>query len=124
MDMKLLIVDDNTGMRAMIRQLMQPLFDFVEECEDGVSSIKVFDRNPSDVVIMDIEMPRMDGIEATRAILRRHPNAHICLVTAYDRAEYKHRACSCGAASFHMKDDLIELYGELETYITSSREMA
>jgi CheY-like chemotaxis protein len=111
--MTLLIVDDNASVRKILRQMMQPLFESIDECEDGSAAVSAYQRRRHDIVIMDIQMPILDGIEATEAIIARHPDARIFLITAHDDPEYKRRAGASGALAFSMKDDISNLYALL-----------
>lgn len=115
--MTLLIVDDSTAVRKMIRQLMQPLFDTIHECEDGLAAVNAYDAQEYDFVIMDIQMPVLDGIEATEAIIGNHKVARIFLVTAHDNPEYRRRAAQSGAMAFCMKDDILALHSLLHAIV-------
>jgi DNA-binding NarL/FixJ family response regulator len=112
--MTLLIVDDNAAVRKMIRQLMHPMFDAIDECEDGLAAVNAYDALLHDFVIMDIQMPILDGIEATEAIMANDPEARIFLVTAHDNPEYRRRAAASGAMAFCMKDDILALHSLLQ----------
>jgi CheY-like chemotaxis protein len=112
--MTLLIVDDNAAVREMIRQMMQPLFSTIQECPGGREAVASYESQPADAVIMDIQMPEMDGIEAAEEILAQHPDAQIYLVTAWNNAEYRRRALALRATAFYMKDNLLELFAVLE----------
>ncbi len=115
--MTLLIVDDNASVRKMIRQLLNPLFELIDECEDGSAAVTAYEAGQYDIVIMDIQMPILDGIEATEAIISNHQDARIFLITAHDNPEYRRRAASSGAMAFCMKDDIVALHTLLQAIV-------
>src|SRR5436305_4860336 len=79
--MKLLIVEDNAGMRRLIKSVVQDLVDKVMECEDGAGAFQAYIDFLPDWVLMDIKMPKMDGLTATLTIKNAFPDANICIVT-------------------------------------------
>jgi CheY-like chemotaxis protein len=81
--MTLLIVEDNPAMRRLIRSLVQDLADRVEDCGNGVDAVAIYRERRPDLVLMDIELPGMDGILATRAITAEFPAARILILTQY-----------------------------------------
>jgi CheY-like chemotaxis protein len=93
--MKVLIVDDNAEMRRLLRGLVARLAEAVYECEDG-----------ADWVLMDIEMPRVDGLEATRQLKSLWPDARVCIVTGYDLPEWREAAQAAGATGYVLKEEL------------------
>src|SRR5215212_8605693 len=105
----LLIVDDNPEMRKLMRQVAGKVCDEVFECEDGDEVLEAFDSHHPDWVLMDVEMKRMDGLEATSALMRLHPEAKVIVVTKYTDAEARHAAQEAGARFFVDKDDLLSL---------------
>jgi CheY-like chemotaxis protein len=106
---KVLIADDNPGMRQMImRTLTDHVSQFIE-CADGSEVLAEFARHRPAWVLMDIRMPGMDGLHATRELIRRFPEARVAIVTAYDAPSLRDSARSAGAAAYLMKDDLQDL---------------
>jgi CheY-like chemotaxis protein len=73
--LKLLIVDDNDRMREMVKFYVQDLAFEISECGDGLEAIDCYEKTRPDWVLMDWEMKRMDGLEATKHIIKNHPNA-------------------------------------------------
>lgn len=104
--MNFLIADDSIPVRKMIRRLATKTGDTVYECADGIEAISVYLKQKVDWVLMDIEMPEMDGIQATRKICAADPLAKIIVVTTYDDPVLRTEAEEAGASAFIVKDDL------------------
>ena len=113
--MKVLIVDDNQPVRLLLREYLPSSVDEVFECGDGGKAIALYRKHLPDWVLMDWEMPKMDGITATRAIIAEFPQANICMVSAFDEADIRNAALSAGACNFVLKDNLAELEAILAT---------
>lgn len=96
-------------MRAIIRETVSEFADVVAECGDGSEAFSFFKKHRPDWVLMDWEMPKMNGITATRAIISEFPTANICLVTAFDDKALRNEALAAGACRFVLKDNLFEL---------------
>src|SRR4029453_15300260 len=106
--MSLMIVEDNEPMRRMIRSMVADLAERIDECGDGAEAYARYaDRRP-DWVLMDIAMPGMDGIPATRQIMAAFPDARVLIVTNYDDAELRAAALAAGACGYVLKDNLLE----------------
>jgi DNA-binding NarL/FixJ family response regulator len=99
---RVLIVDDQELMRAGFRMILEAQGDIrvVGEAGDGVAAIEAARATRPDVVLMDIRMPRMDGVEATR----RMPDARVVILTTFDHDEYIVEALRAGASGFLVKD--------------------
>jgi len=65
----ILIVEDNAAIRRLIRRAVAHLADEIYECEDGADALKAYSEHQPDLVLMDVRMPRMDGLAATRQIM-------------------------------------------------------
>ncbi len=107
--MKVLIVDDSSQMRSMMRQFLPASADEICECEDGIDALEFYEKFLPDWVLMDWEMKRMNGLKATRQIIGKYPNAKILLVTQYNKDELREAASEAGACGFVLKEDLAEL---------------
>lgn len=107
--MILLIVEDNAPMRRVIKSVVADLAADIYECAEGGEALAVYAAqrlSGSDWVLMDIAMPRMDGLTATRQLKAAFPEAQVCIVTNYDDAELRQTAQQAGAAGYVLKDDL------------------
>jgi DNA-binding NarL/FixJ family response regulator len=107
MMIRVLVADDQSMVRAGFRLLLASHEDIevVAEASDGREAVEKAARfNPS-VVLMDIRMPEMDGLEATRRILAADPAARILILTTFDLDEYVYEALRSGASGFVLKDD-------------------
>jgi CheY-like chemotaxis protein len=107
--LKVLIVDDNEQARRMVRDYLRGTADDFRECDDGVGAASAYAEFRPDWVLMDQDMPKMDGITAIREIIAEFPMAKICMVTAFDDDEIRSEALSAGARRFVAKDNLCEL---------------
>jgi DNA-binding NarL/FixJ family response regulator len=111
--MKLMIVDDHAGMRKMVRQFAAAAGDVVRECADGREAVQAAGEFAPDCVTMDLKLPGLDGLAATRGIVALQPATRIIIVSAYDQPELRRAAAEAGAAGFVAKDNLGELKGQL-----------
>lgn len=111
----LLIVEDNAVMRRLLRGLMVNLADEIRECTDGSLALAAYREFQPDWVLMDIEMPRLDGLAATRQILAAFPDARVVIVTHYDSANFREAARAAGACGFVSKENLLVLPALIST---------
>ena len=111
-----LVVDDQELVRTGFRMILERSgIEVVGEAVDGAMAVAAAARLRPDVVLMDIRMPRMDGIEATRRILAAVPTTHVVALTTFDLDEYLYDVVRAGAAGFLLKDippaDLVHAVG-------------
>ena len=85
--MTILIVEDNAVVRRLIRRAIAHLAVEIYECTDGADALQAYTEHQPDLVFMDVRMPRMDGLAATRQIRQSYPKARIVIVTDYDEQE-------------------------------------
>jgi DNA-binding NarL/FixJ family response regulator len=106
MSARVLLVDDQALVRAGFRMILErePDLDVVGEAADGVEALELAAREQPDVVLMDVRMPRLDGIGATRQLLHGHPHIKVIVLTTYDLDEYLVDALRAGASGFLLKD--------------------
>lgn len=107
--MKVLIVDDNEKVRLLLRDHLPESAVDVYECADGADAISFFKKYRPDWVLMDQDMPKMDGLTAIREIIAEFPWANICMVAAFDDNDIRRAAYQAGARRFVAKDNLCEL---------------
>jgi DNA-binding NarL/FixJ family response regulator len=108
MTVRVLLVDDQALIRAGFRMILSAEEDIevVGECADGTQAVDSVKRLKPDVVLMDIRMPEMDGIEATRRIIASDgdPAVRVLMLTTFDLDEYVYDALRAGASGFLLKD--------------------
>jgi len=105
----ILIADDNSQARRMIRDLIEDIDSQIIECEDGDGAIDAYERHHPDFVLMDVHMTPVDGLTASKEILRRYPEAKIIAVTQYHDTRTRQAAMALGVCAFVGKDDLMSL---------------
>jgi DNA-binding NarL/FixJ family response regulator len=107
MSIGVLVVDDQSMIRAGFRMLLagEGDIDVVAEASNGREAVDKAARFKPGVVLMDIRMPELDGLQATREILAANPAARVLILTTFDLDEYIYEALSAGASGFVMKDD-------------------
>ncbi|MFD5730254.1 MULTISPECIES: response regulator transcription factor [unclassified Streptomyces] len=103
---RVLLADDQPLVRAALRMVMAdtPDIDVVGEAGTGEEAVRLAARLAPDVVVMDIRMPGMDGIEATERITAQGGEAHVVVLTTFDDDDYVYGALRAGAAGFLVKD--------------------
>ena len=104
---RVLVADDQSMVRAGFRMLLagEEDIDVVAEASNGLEAVEKADRFHPDVILMDIRMPELDGLEATRRILAADSGARILVLTTFDLDEYVYEALRAGASGFVLKDD-------------------
>ena len=106
MTIRVLVADDQSMVRAGFRMLLagEEDIDVVAEASNGLEAVEKADRFRPDVILMDIRMPELDGLEATRRILATDGGARILILTTFDLDEYVYEALRAGASGFLLKD--------------------
>ena len=108
--MRVLIVDDDASFRKRVRELIasEPDMDIVGEAADGQEAIFKAKALVPDLVLMDVRMPQMNGIEAAHKLNSDMPKLKIIILTVFDMPEYREAATACGANGFVIKKSLLE----------------
>jgi DNA-binding NarL/FixJ family response regulator len=103
---RLLLADDQSLVRAGFRMILkaEPDIDAVGEASDGREAVAQAETLRPDVVLMDIRIPGLDGIEATRQITARNPGTRVLVLTTFDLDEYVYESLRAGASAFLLKD--------------------
>jgi CheY-like chemotaxis protein len=107
--MTVLIVDDSPTFRELLKTVMAGLVDEVDECADGDEAVAAYAAQRHDWVLMDLQMARMGGLEATRRILAVDRAARVVIVTQYDDAHWRAAAIAAGACGYVLKDNLLDV---------------
>lgn len=103
---RVLICDDQDVVREGLRSILGtvPGIEVVALAEDGARAVELFERHRPDVVLMDLNMPVMNGIQATRRLRDKYPDARILALTTYDADEWVFDVIRAGAAGYLLKD--------------------
>ncbi|MBV9422730.1 MAG: response regulator transcription factor [Solirubrobacterales bacterium] len=106
MSIRVLICDDQALVRGGFRAILgaRPEIEVVGEAENGAEAIALAERRRPDVILMDIRMPVLDGVEATRRLVASGSPVRILVLTTFDLDEYVHAAIRAGASGFLLKD--------------------
>jgi two-component system response regulator DegU len=107
-------VDDNASVRRLIRSIVLPFASEISECTDGADALSIYQEQRPDVVLMDIRLNEVDGIQATKQIRAADPEARILIVTDYDDEELHKASIQAGACGYVLKDNLLDLVRLLE----------
>ncbi|HSP02174.1 MAG TPA: response regulator transcription factor [Acidimicrobiales bacterium] len=107
-DTPVLVVDDQAPFRAIARQVVDltPGFEVVGEAESGEDAVLLAHRLAPAIVLMDINLPGINGIEATRRILADAPSVRVILLSTYRESDLPADALACGARRYVHKEDL------------------
>ena len=107
MTIRVLIADDQSMVRAGFRMLLagEQDMEVVAEASNGLEAVAMAARFDPTVILMDIRMPELDGLQATRRILAADNTARILILTTFGLDEYIYEALSAGASGFVLKDD-------------------
>jgi len=115
---RILLVDDQQLLRFGFRMLFETQADFevVGEAGDGAEAVRLAGQSKPDVVLMDVRMPGMDGVEATEQITDQYPDTRVLVLTTFDLDEYAFAALRAGASGFMLKNvESAELIAAIRT---------
>jgi len=121
---RVVVVDDQTLFRSGLVRLLhsQPGLAVVGEAADGAEAISLVDTLRPDVVLMDIRMPGLDGLEATRQITRSHPSVRVLVLTTFHTDAYVLEALKAGARGYVLKDSAVEaISSSIQAVMSSER---
>ena len=116
---KVMIVDDHAEMRTLVRSLLSGIAQEFVECAGGEQAVAAFPVECPDWTIMDICMPGMDGLVATRRIKAQFPVARILIITQHQTLKLRDAAREAGATGFLSKEELTRLEGVITMTIGS-----
>jgi two-component system response regulator NreC len=104
--LRIVLAEDHTILREGLRALLSsdPNFEVVGEAEDGREALRCVEKHRPDLVLMDLSMPRMSGMEAIRDIKKRYPTTKIIALTVHKTEEYLHATLLAGADGYVLKD--------------------
>ena len=105
MSVRVVLVDDEAMVRVGLRMVLssEPDIEVVGEAEDGEKAVAVVAETEPDVVLMDIRMPHVDGIEGSRRVLEAHPGVRVVVLTTFDEDDYVEAALRIGVSGFLLK---------------------
>lgn len=108
MALRILVVDDHALMRRSLRTLLGCRSDWqiIDEAEDGMEAVDKANRLQPDVVLLDVSMPKMNGLEACRRIRKTAPKSEILMVTQHDSQQMMHEARRAGARGYVVKSNM------------------
>ena len=122
-----LLVDDHMLVRAGLKRVLEeaPDIDVVAEASNGTQALAEFTRVVPDVVILDISMPGMDGLETTKKMINKHPDARILILTVYPEDYYAARIIKAGALGYITKGtSTAELHNSVRTVANRQRSLS
>ena len=108
---RIVVVDDNAQMRYLVRKVLHqpPKFDLVGEAADGLAAVELVKQLQPDIVIMDVHMPRLDGIEATKRITSSVPHSIVIGFSTYADGPTRTAVHEAGSVAFVPKEDIYNL---------------
>jgi len=124
MAVRILLVDDHPVVRQGLRTLLEgrPGYEVVGEASDGFEALEKVTSLEPDVVVLDVTMPRMDGIEACRVIHQRSPGREVLFVTQHDSPQMLREALAAGARGYVVKSNLARDLVEAVETVSQHRE--
>ena len=103
---KIIIVDDHQLFREGVKRILdfEDSFEVVAEGDDGVDVLRLYEENQPDVILMDINMPTKNGVEATAELIAVHPEAKVMMLSIHDDESYVTHALKSGALGYMLKE--------------------
>ncbi len=118
--LKVLIVEDNPSIRRLLQKTVSEFATEVQDCSNGEQALVRYHSMHPDVVLMDIRMPVLDGLETTRRITASDPSARIVMVTDYDDGDLRNAAAEAGACGYILKENMAEIPKRLALILAGS----
>src|ERR1700691_1776236 len=115
--MRVLIVDDNIGVRRLLRHAVSEIAQEVRECSDGAEALAAYAAYRPDVVLMDIRMPRLDGLAATRLTGQFDGRSRVVIVAEHDEEEFHNAAREGRASGYGLEQNLPGLAGTIRAVL-------
>jgi DNA-binding NarL/FixJ family response regulator len=105
-ELRILLVEDQTLMREGLKTILnlEPGMQVIAEASDGASGMRAALKLRPDIILMDVQMPGMNGVEATQAICAAWPEAKVIILTTFDRDDYVYNGIRAGAVGYLLKD--------------------
>lgn len=125
-NIRILIIDDHQLFREGVKRIlaMEPGFEVVAEGEDGNQAISLVEQHEPDVILMDINMPKVNGVEATRELINKYPHVKVLILSIHDDESYVTHVLKTGAAGYLLKEmdaasliEAVKVVGEGGAYI-------
>lgn len=103
---KIIIVDDHQLFREGVKRILdfEDTFDVVAEGDDGIDVVNLYEEYQPDVILMDINMPQKNGVEATEELLEKYPDAKVIMLSIHDDESYVSHALKSGALGYMLKE--------------------
>lgn len=114
---RIVLADDHALLRDGLRKILEGEDDLrvVGEASDGLEALALLDKIPFDMVILDISMPNLGGVETTNRIKRLHPEVKVLILTRHKSQEYLQHAMAAGADGYLLKEDAnVDLFSAIE----------
>ncbi len=121
---RILIADDHDVVRSGLRALLRtsPDYSIVGEAVDGEEAVRMTEKTKPDVVIMDISMPNLDGIAATKIIKERFPDVKVVILTVHEDEEYAYQILRAGASGYVLKNaGKRDIFKAIESAVSGER---
>lgn len=116
---RILLADDHPQICELLRVILEPEFKVVGTAADGEALLQYAERLQPDVIISDIDMPKVDGLQAARLLKDVAPNTHVIFLTAHSAPSYVAAAFAAGAVGYLIKGAATDLVGSLRSMIGS-----
>jgi DNA-binding NarL/FixJ family response regulator len=105
-EIRILLVDDHGLFREGVKRILElePGMNIVGECGSGDEALEKVELLQPDVILMDINMPNLNGVEATNLIIKRSPSSRVIILSIHDDEQYVYRTLRCGASGYLLKE--------------------